>query len=67
MTSTTDEIRNLRAALEAIADHCSEASLTVHRDDIPIVREAAVMARRALKAPRASKVWTVGEIMDETS
>ncbi len=56
MTSTTDEIANLRAALEQIADYCSEASaLVAHRDDMRPLREAAVMARRALKTPRASR------------
>lgn len=57
MTSTTDEIANLRAALEDIESHCQTVALVNETPQTRrIVQRVAEMARRALKTPRASKV-----------
>ncbi len=55
MTSTSDEITNLRAALKAIAQQTKDvgSSLDAHIDCLSTI---GALARRALKTPRASKV-----------
>ncbi len=58
MTSTTDEITNLRAALEEIRSLCAvkEFDPRISKGEARGWRGAAAIARRALKTPRASKV-----------
>ncbi len=67
MTSTTDEIANLRAALWDIVNHChTQAASCQDEDRLLVYRHIEAMAARGLKTPRASKVLTVGEIMDDS-
>jgi len=59
MTTQTDEIANLRRALEDIRDYCLNGvpmTLTLSREQI------GQLAERALKTPRASKLTPISQI-----
>ncbi len=57
MTSTTDEIANLRAALDHIRSWCAH-ELRYQTNDLgaAALKTVEILAERALKTPRASKV-----------
>ncbi len=64
MTSTTDEITNLRAGLDDIRMWCEHESRYGNDPTvIAVCKQISSMARRGLLTPRASKPLTVGEIM----